>query len=85
MPTPSPIMANISGAKTGMFNTWLRMSSRAKPMAMPNSAVRMGRPMATTEPKAMSMMIMAARMPAPSLGPGEAVITFPIGPPPTAT
>ncbi len=53
-------------------------------MAMPNSAVRMGRPMATTEPNAISMISMAARMPAPSLGPGEAVITFPIGPPPRA-
>ena len=36
--------------------------------------------MATTEPKAISMMIMAPRIPAPSLGPGAAVMTLPIGP-----
>ena len=35
-------------------------------MAMPNRAVMMGRPMATTDPKASSMMMMAARMPIPS-------------------
>ena len=32
-------------------------------MAMPNRAVMMGRPMATTEPKARSMMMMAAEDP----------------------
>ncbi len=54
-------------------------------MAIPNSAVMIGSPMATTEPKAISMITMAARMPAPSLGPGAAVMTFPMGPPPSAT
>ena len=85
MPTPSPIMAIISGAKIGTFRTWLSRSSSAKPMAMPNRAVRMGSPMATTEPNAISMMIMAPRIPAPSLGPGAAVMTLPMGPPPRAT
>ncbi len=45
----------------------------------------MGNPIATTDPNATSMMIIALRIPAPSLGPGEAVITLPIGPPPSAT
>ena len=84
MPTPRPIMANISGAKIGTFKMWLRRSSSAKPMAIPNSAVRIGRLIATTEPKAMSMMIIAPTIPAPSLGPGAAVITLPMGPPPRA-
>ena len=72
MPTPSPIMAMISGANTGVVTTWDSRSSTAKPMAMPNKAVMMGRPMATTEPNASNMMMMAARMPIPSLDPGAA-------------
>ncbi len=84
MPTPNPIMASISGAKMGTFSTWLSRSSRAKPMAMPNRAVRIGSPMATTDPKAISMINMAPRIPAPSLGPGAAVMTLPMGPPPRA-
>ena len=78
-------MASSSGAKMGTFSTWLSRSSTAKPMAMPNRAVMMGRPMATTEPKATSMMIMAARMPMPSLEPGAAVTTLETTWPPTAT
>ncbi len=35
----------------------------AKPMPMPNRAVRIGRPMAITEPKATSRMMIAAAMP----------------------
>ena len=75
MPTPSPIMAMISGANTGVVTTWESRSSTAKPMAIPNRAVMMGRPMATTEPKASSMISIAPRMPAPSLDPGAADTT----------
>ena len=39
----------------------------------------------TTEPKARSMMMMAAKMPMPSLGPGFAPATSPMACPPTAT
>ncbi len=85
MPTPMPIMAASSWPKVGTLMPWLRKSTTPKAMATPNRAVRIGRPMAMTEPKASSRMMMAARMPTPSLGPGEAVITFPIGPPPSAT
>ena len=63
-------MAMISGAKIGVVTTWVSRSRTANATAIPNSAVTMGRPMATTEPKASSMMMMAARMPMPSLGPG---------------
>ena len=48
-------------------------------MPSPNSAVMTGRPMATTDPKASSMMMMAAVMPMPSLGPGEILATDEIG------
>jgi hypothetical protein len=41
--------------------------------------------MATTEPKASSMMRMAAVMPMPSLGPGAAVTAEEIGLPPSST
>ncbi len=41
--------------------------------------------MATTEPKASSMMMMAAVMPMPSLGPGAAVAAAEIGLPPSST
>jgi len=44
-----------------------------------------GRPIATTDPNASSMMRMAAVMPMPSLGPGAAVITDEMGFPPNAT
>ena len=44
-----------------------------------------GSPMATTDPKASSMMRMAAVMPMPSLDPGAAVITEEMGLPPKAT
>ena len=40
------------------------------PMPMPNRAVTIGRPMASTEPNATSRMTMAARMPMISLAPG---------------
>ncbi len=78
-------MAMISGANTGVVTTWDNRSSTAKATAMPNMAVMMGRPMATTEPKASSMMMMAARMPMPSLGPGLAPATRPMASPPRAT
>ena len=74
-----PIMAAISGAKFGTTRKWVTSSSRATPIPSPNSAVMMGRPIATTEPKASSMMMMAAVMPMPSLAPGEILATDEIG------
>ena len=80
-----PIMAAISGEKFGTTRRWVSSSSRATPIPRPASAVMTGRPMATTEPKASSMMMMAAVMPMPSLGPGAAVTAAEIGLPPSAT
>ena len=45
----------------------------------------MGSPMATTDPKASSMMMMAAMIPMPSLGPGLAPATRSMACPPRAT
>ena len=85
MPTPRPIIASISGEKMGTLSTWLMRSSNAKPIATPNSAVMIGRPIATTDPNAMSMINIAARIPMPSLDPGAALTTLPITCPPRAT
>ena len=85
MPTPSPIIAASSGEKVGITSRWVSSSSTAMPIASPSSATRIGRPIATTEPKAISMMKMAAVTPIPSAGPGEAATTVEIGAPPSAT
>ena len=63
----------------------MRSSSSAMPIPSPASAVITGRPMATTDPNASSMMRIAAVMPMPSLGPGAAVAAAEIGSPPSST
>ena len=85
MPTPMPIIAAISGAKVGTTRRWVTNSKSAIPTPRPNNAVMIGSPMATTDPKASSMMSTAAVTPMPSLGPGAAVTTAEIGLPPRAT
>jgi hypothetical protein len=85
MPTPMPIMAAISGANVGTTRRCVTNSKSAMPIAKPKSAVMIGRPMATTDPKVSRMMRIAAVMPMPSLGPGAAVITVEMGSPPKAT
>ncbi len=54
-------------------------------MPMPNKAVMIGNPIAMREPKAISMMMIAAKMPIPSLEPGLAPITWLTAGPPSAT
>ena len=85
MPTPMPIMAAISGEKIGTVSTCVSSSSSPMPMPSPASAVMTGRPIATTDPKASSMIRMAAVMPMPSLGPGAAVAAALMGVPPSST
>ena len=70
MPTPMPIMAASWVANSGTEVAWESSSTTAKPTPMPNRAVRMGRPMASTEPKAISRMTMAAMRPIASVLPG---------------
>ena len=62
-----PIIAATCGAKLGVVKTLARMPTPASEMAMPMSAVRIGRPIAISEPNAMSSTMIAARMPTISL------------------
>ncbi len=85
MPTPMPIMAASCGPNVGTVTPWLSIEMTAKPMPMPNNAVMIGRPMAMTDPKATSRMMMAAKMPMASLLPGVAKTALLIGGPPRST
>ena len=71
MPTPMPIMAASVPAKLGIENTLASNVTSPSPMPMPKSATRIGKPMARTEPKAMSRMMMAAPTPTISVTPGS--------------
>ena len=66
-----PIMAASWVANSGTEVAWESSSTMANPTPMPNRAVRMGRPMASTEPKAMSRMTTAASRPMASVPPGS--------------
>ena len=61
-----PIIAATIGVKFGTGTKLAMSSTIASPMPIPTTAIRTGRPMAITDPKAISRMNMAARMPAPS-------------------
>ena len=78
-------MIIMSGPKVGTVSRWLSATRTPKPMPTPTRAVRIGRPMATTDPKASSMTTTAASSPIISLDPGAAETTCSTGAPPTAT
>ncbi len=66
MPTPRPIIRPSWVAKSGMV---MRLESRPTvmvPMPMPARATLMGRPMASTDPKARTRMTMAKATPSSS-------------------
>ena len=63
MPTPMPIIATIAVVKSGMAIGLLSSVTIAVAQPRPNRAVPIGRPIASTEPKAMIRMTTAARMP----------------------
>ncbi len=67
MPTPMPIMVARMVVNDWSGKTWVRSSTIGSPTARPLSATTMGRAMASTDPKAMSRMMMAATMPISSL------------------
>ena len=67
MPTPMPIIATIAVVKSGMAMGLLSSVTMAVAQPSPNSAVPIGRPIASTEPKAMIRMTTAARIPYSSL------------------
>ena len=60
-------MATIAVVKSGIEITLLASATSAEAMPRPNSAVPMGSPMASTEPKARMRMMTAAMMPRISL------------------
>jgi hypothetical protein len=53
-------------AKSGMERTLLRMPTREVPSPMPARAIPIGRPMASTDPKARIKTMMAKAMPSSS-------------------
>ena len=63
MPTPSPIIATIDVVKSGILMTLLARDTSAEAMPSPNRAMPIGRPMASTDPKARMRMITAAMRP----------------------
>jgi hypothetical protein len=63
MPTPRPIIATIAVVKSGMSMMWLPSVTSAVAMPRPNRAVPIGRPIASTDPKARIKMMTAAMMP----------------------
>ena len=63
MPTPRPIITPRVVAKSGIESRWLSRAMRALPMPMPARATPMGRPMASTEPKARIRMTIAKARP----------------------
>ena len=67
MPTPRPIIAARVGAKVATSMKRASKVTRVTPRATPRPATTIGRPAATTEPKATSKMISAAMMPMSSL------------------
>ncbi len=60
MPTPRPIIATIWTVKSGIDRTCESSVTNAAPVARPTTAVPIGRPIASTEPKARIRMIIAA-------------------------
>ena len=67
MPTPMPIIEATSGVKSGVEKTCAMTPTPATAMPTPTSAVRIGRPIATTEPNASRSTTTAARMPMSSV------------------
>ena len=66
MPTPSPIIVATELAQSGTSMTLASSAPPARPTPTPNSAVASGRPIATSDPNAISRMIAATSRPGPS-------------------
>ncbi len=63
MPTPIPMTPAIAGAKSGTSRVAATTPIRSTVSPRPKSATAIGRPTATTDPKAMRRMIAAAISP----------------------
>ena len=58
-----PIIDASCVAKSGVAIVWLSSCTKPSPMPMPKSAMRIGSPIASSEPNATSRITIAARMP----------------------
>ena len=67
MPTPMPIIVATCGVKFGVGTAIVHRLTPASATATPMRAVRMGRPIATSEPKLSSRMTAAATRPSASV------------------
>ncbi len=67
MPTPMPIIAATCGTKLGVVRTLAMIPTPASETAIPMSAVRIGRPIAMSDPNATSNTTIAAMIPTTSL------------------
>ncbi len=72
MPTPSPIISASSEEKSGMLIRRLPSPIRPRPVPRPSSAVRIGSPIASIEPKLTSSTMTAAPTPTSAVNPIEA-------------
>ena len=70
MPTPMPIIAANCGVNAGKSTKAAPRPTMRSPEPTPRIAIVIGKPMATTEPKASSRMMTAAPMPISSVRPG---------------
>ena len=66
MPTPRPIIVATELAQSGTSTMLASRLPAARPTPTPNSAVASGRPIATSDPNAISRMIAAMSSPGPS-------------------
>lgn len=76
MPTPSPIIAPKIKVKSGAGTTCPTSFISARPPRIARRAVTIGKPIATSDPKAMNKITAAARMPTLSAGPCGGVSAF---------
>ncbi len=65
-----PIIEASWGVKFGTFMKLANSRTRPRLMPMPNSAIKIGRPIASNDPNVMSRMMIAARRPTASAPPG---------------
>ena len=63
MPTPSPTMAAMTGAQTGMSMSSPSSGIRLAPTSSPNSATASGSPAASNDPKATNRITAATTRP----------------------
>ena len=63
MPTPSPIISASCEEKSGMPSTRLSNLIRPRPVPRPNSALTIGSPIASIDPKLISSTTTAAPIP----------------------